>query len=175
MDAAVLEYQEFTKDVSVLGVLKREGERLTIDGEASGGGDFECTRCAEPFERVITAPLHLEFIPPRLESDPEDPNIHVYNAVVAAYVDITQDVRDALALAIPMKHLCRPDCKGLCPVCGKDLNCGTCDHTSEPETALQWAALKSLSERLRADESKGVAWPPSNGGQLDKPNPLANN
>ncbi len=166
-NAEALNYPAFHKTVDIVGKLNREGEHLLLEAVAAAEGEFECTRCAEPFRRTIKAPLHVEFVPPRLESDPQDPNIHVYDPLGASHVDIADDVRDALALAIPMKHLCRPDCKGLCPVCGKDRNLEECDHAESHEVAPQWAALKSLSERLRADENKGVA--------IDKPNPLARN
>ena len=158
-DAALLDFPEFAGKVKVDGILKRDGERLSIKGVASSKGNFECSRCAEPFDQTIKAPLELEFVPPRLERDPEDPDIHVFEPLVDPYIDITQDVRDALALSIPMRHLCRPDCKGLCPVCGMDLNRGNCGHRAELENEVavtpQWSALKGLQERLRAEETNG--------------------
>jgi len=55
--------------------------------------------------------------------------------------------RDAIALALPDKILCRLDCAGLCPVCGKDLNKEP--HTHEEElTDSRWSALESLREKL---------------------------
>lgn len=58
-------------------------------------------------------------------------------------IDIAKDVRDALLLAVPMKALCEPDCKGLCPVCGVNLNRETCHH--EPEKIdPRWEKLKDL-------------------------------
>jgi uncharacterized protein len=55
--------------------------------------------------------------------------------------------RDAIALALPDKILCRLDCAGLCPVCGKDLNKEP--HTHEEETAdPRWAALETLRKQL---------------------------
>ena len=55
--------------------------------------------------------------------------------------------RDAIALALPDKILCRLDCAGLCPVCGKDLNKEP--HTHEGElTDSRWSALESLREKL---------------------------
>ena len=51
--------------------------------------------------------------------------------------------RDALALALPDKNLCRPDCAGLCPVCGKDLNDEPHVH-EETVTSSRWAALEAL-------------------------------
>ncbi len=161
-DAKLLDYHEFEGKVRVDGTLTRSGERIAVRAFASSKGNFECTRCADPFEREIKAEMELEFVPPRLERDPEDPNIHVFEPLTTPYIDITQDVRDALALSIPMRHLCRPNCKGLCLVCGADLNRGTCPHQSgvtEPEESSegtqQWSALKGLQERLRAEEENG--------------------
>ena len=62
-------------------------------------------------------------------------------------LDISGWARDAVALALPDKILCRPDCAGLCPVCGKDLN--EEPHTHEEETAdPRWDALEALRDRL---------------------------
>jgi len=54
---------------------------------------------------------------------------------------------DAVALELPDKILCRPDCAGLCPVCGKNLNDEPHDH-GEPEPDSRWAALAELKEKL---------------------------
>jgi uncharacterized protein len=62
-------------------------------------------------------------------------------------LDIAAWARDAVALALPDKILCRPDCAGLCAVCGRDLNVEP--HTHEDEaTDSRWAALEALRERL---------------------------
>ena len=55
--------------------------------------------------------------------------------------------RDAIALALPDKILCRIDCAGLCPVCGKNLNLEPHAHDEE-STDSRWAALESLREQL---------------------------
>ena len=55
--------------------------------------------------------------------------------------------RDALVLALPDKILCRPDCAGLCPECGKDLNLEWHTH-DEVEADPRWAALSELREKL---------------------------
>jgi uncharacterized protein len=62
-------------------------------------------------------------------------------------LDIAAWARDAVALALPDKILCRSDCAGLCAVCGRDLNVEP--HTHEDEaTDSRWAALEELRERL---------------------------
>jgi uncharacterized protein len=62
-------------------------------------------------------------------------------------LDLTTWARDAIALELPDKILCRPDCAGLCPVCGKNLNDEPHDH-GEPEPDSRWAALAELREKL---------------------------
>lgn len=62
-------------------------------------------------------------------------------------LDLAAWSRDAVALALPEKILCRVDCAGLCPVCGKDLN--EEPHAHEEETSdSRWAALEALREQL---------------------------
>jgi uncharacterized protein len=62
-------------------------------------------------------------------------------------LDLSAWSRDAIALALPDKILCRPDCAGLCPVCGRDLNREPHEH-EEAEADPRWAALAKLRERL---------------------------
>jgi uncharacterized protein len=62
-------------------------------------------------------------------------------------LDLSTWARDAVALELPDKILCRPDCAGLCPVCGKNLNDEPHDH-GEPEPDSRWAALADLKNRL---------------------------
>ena len=54
---------------------------------------------------------------------------------------------EQLQLNVPMKPLCRPDCQGLCPICGADRNAGACS-CSEQATDPRWAALAALKSRL---------------------------
>jgi uncharacterized protein len=62
-------------------------------------------------------------------------------------VDLSTWARDAVALALPDKILCRQDCAGLCPVCGKDLNAEPHEH-EEDAGDPRWAALENLREQL---------------------------
>ena len=67
--------------------------------------------------------------------------------VVDDRLELSEWARDALVLALPDKILCRPDCAGLCPVCGRDLNREPHEHVEEA-TDPRWAALADLRERL---------------------------
>jgi uncharacterized protein len=62
-------------------------------------------------------------------------------------LDLSAWARDAVALALPLQILCRPDCAGLCPVCGKDLNADPHTHDEEKSDS-RWAALAELRDRL---------------------------
>jgi hypothetical protein len=58
-------------------------------------------------------------------------------------IDLSDDARQTVLLALPLKHLCREDCRGLCPQFGRNLNEGTCDCR---ETRLdgRWDKLKEF-------------------------------
>ena len=62
-------------------------------------------------------------------------------------LDLSAWARDALALGLPAQILCRPDCAGLCPVCGKDLNVEPHEHEEE-RADDRWAALQALKDKL---------------------------
>jgi DUF177 domain-containing protein len=62
-------------------------------------------------------------------------------------LDLSGWARDAIALALPDKILCRTDCAGLCAVCGKNLNDEPHTHDDEPSDS-RWAALEALREKL---------------------------
>jgi uncharacterized protein len=100
-----------------------------------------CYRCLEDAvldlpisarEYQATAPESDEMRTPYLEDD---------------NLDLSAWARDALALELPNKILCRPDCAGLCPVCGKDLNAEPHEH-DEPKADSRWSALAELRDRL---------------------------
>ncbi len=139
----------------ITGTVTRRVDRLIFDLHLAAEGRFDCTRCLEPFERDIETDLHTEFNPPFL-GQIDDGTAHTYDPTAKPYVDIYEDVRDAVFLAIPMKMLCKDDCKGLCPGCGHDLNKEACTCAKNEEIG-PWSALKAVSERLRADESEHSA------------------
>jgi uncharacterized protein len=62
-------------------------------------------------------------------------------------LDLSAWARDALVLELPDKILCRPDCAGLCPVCGRDLNVEPHVHDEEVSDS-RWAALSELKDKL---------------------------
>ena len=101
-----------------------------------------CYRCLD--DAVLEVPIaarEYQATNPEGSDELRTPYLNDGNLDVGAWS------RDAIALALPDKILCRLDCAGLCPVCGKDLNKEP--HTHEEElTDSRWSALESLREKL---------------------------
>jgi uncharacterized protein len=101
-----------------------------------------CFRCLE--DAVLELPVSgREY----QAANPEGSDELRTQYVIDDKLDLVAWSRDAIALALPDKILCRADCAGLCPVCGKNLNDEP--HTHEEEsTDSRWAALEALREQL---------------------------
>jgi len=135
--------------------------QVDVDLEAlSGGGVMvsgtvrfswraECRRCLSPAAGTGTASVRELFV---VDGDPE-----TTYSMTPDVLDLEPLARDAVLLELPLAPVCRPDCKGLCPTCGQDLNLSGCD-CSEGERDPRWRALDVL---LRPDG--GV----TGGGQQD--------
>jgi uncharacterized protein len=141
----------------VLGGQRYEATPATIPVElqlsqASGATVFEmrlqvhlsgaCMRClgfAEVERSVRTREFH-DF------DSPASDELHS-DYVVDHHLQLSAWVRDAIALELPEQILCREDCAGLCPVCGKDLNDEPHEHL-ERDPDPRWAALEGLKENL---------------------------
>jgi uncharacterized protein len=81
-----------------------------------------------------------ETAPDVLTIDREEPE----TSAIANYVlDVSELVRQQLAVNLPMAQLCREDCRGICPECGQNLNLGPCGCAKQPADA-RWSALASL-------------------------------
>lgn len=99
--------------------------------------DGPCMRCLEPAGPEIAVDAREVSVPgggDELQSPYLDD---------AADLDLAAWARDALVLAVPDQVLCRPDCAGLCAICGENLNAQP-DHAHEPEPDPRWAALRDL-------------------------------
>jgi uncharacterized protein len=101
-----------------------------------------CFRCLTDTE--ITTPIRgREY----QASNPGDDEELTTPYLVDGRLDLSSWARDAVVLALPAKILCRADCAGLCPVCGKDLNVEPHEHERD-EQDPRWAALAELKDRL---------------------------
>ena len=112
----------------------------------------ECRRCLRPLSGELRCEVR-EMYRPRPAGEPEDADDETY-PLEGEQLDLRPLVRDALLLELPIAPLCRDDCRGLCALCGADLNEGPCecpDNGGDP----RWSALDAL--RDLPGETGGVA------------------
>jgi uncharacterized protein len=112
-----------------------EGYALRLRFAATLEG--QCMRCLEPAAPTFNVDAREVSQPGETE---ELSSPYVQDGVL----DLSAWSRDALALTIPATILCRPDCAGLCPVCGADLNATGPDHEHEREPDPRWQKLSEL-------------------------------
>jgi uncharacterized protein len=116
-----------------------QGILLQVDFKASIS--LECVRCLTSFEQSLNTNFtELYAFSQRYVTDsglimPE-----------TGIIDLTPVLREYFLLEIPISPLCRPDCKGLCPICGNNLNESTCNH-EEDSGDPRLASLKLLLDK----------------------------
>lgn len=117
-------------------------EGVLVTGRVEASAAFACARCLNESRERVAFDLCELFVTPARELPAEE----AYR-LTGTDMDLEPMLRDAVALALPLRPLCRVDCLGLCPTCGWDLNKGPCDCRDE-QLDPRWAALSGLRERL---------------------------
>lgn len=108
------------------------GDGVLVRVRAKGLVTLQCSRCLEEFQAPVELVAEQEFTESALVGDDdEDEGDDSLPLPADGLIDLSAIVREAFFLWLPMKPLCRPDCRGLCPVCGKNLNEGTCGCSTE--------------------------------------------
>ena len=97
----------------------------------------DCARCGAPIGKTVEEAFSHILIT-HSENEAQD----LYIVVDDLHFDLDALVAEDLFLSMPPRYLCRPDCKGLCPLCGADLNAGDCG--CKPAADPRWDALKAL-------------------------------
>jgi len=142
LDEAIKPLGLLTGHVNLLrtdaGILVRGWVRVEVE--------LLCSCCLTPFAWPLEVVLEDEFRPSVLigvtkvaRDEIVDPALRIDEHHV---LDLRELIRQQLLLALPMHPLCRPDCAGLCPQCGQDLNEGPCECIKEPDP--RWAILQDL-------------------------------
>jgi uncharacterized protein len=137
-------------DASVRGGATRKGEQVRLRGEIKTEVELLCDRCAAPERKPLAVEFDTSFIPQEVEAvKAENVELAKEDLIVSAYegdaVDLDELVREQILLALPSRHLCREDCKGLCQKCGADLNAGDCS-CERGGVDPRWAALADLKK-----------------------------
>ncbi len=109
--------------------------------------ELPCGRCLEPFTTPVDQTFDLRYQPHTENTGEGEREIEEDDLTTAFYendeIDLGHLMQEQFLLALPMKPLCGVDCKGLCAMCGTNLNTGSCDCKREWEDP-RLAALKTL-------------------------------
>jgi uncharacterized protein len=112
--------------------------------------EVPCSRCVEPMAIPVDTSFDLRYQPHSANTGEGEKEIEEDDLTTAFYendeIDLEQLMREQFYLALPMKPLCTPGCKGLCATCGTNLNRGTCDCRQEWHDP-RLAALKELRSK----------------------------
>mgnify|MGYP003549692792 FL=1 len=131
-------FYPFVSPVSVKGMVKNNYEYAQLNAEVSFDFSIPCDRCTRQINKCYNYTFsHVLVL--SLENEDDGNFIQVTNYKL----DLDELTRADILLELPTKYLCSEDCKGLCPVCGKNLNDGTCNcdlHQIDPRLE----ALKKL-------------------------------
>ena len=117
--------------------------RAKIEGRVEFIFDADCDRCLKPVRQKMQLSFVREVWAPDAATDPsayeEQPFVEGFQ------LNVEDLLLSEIVTSWPMKILCKPDCKGICPTCGRDLNTGTCDcDTFVPDPRM--AAIKDIFE-----------------------------
>ena len=126
-----------TSDVEVNGYVKNSTGIVSVSAEAVFIVSTQCAKCAKDIRKRLRVPVK-HFLIDRLNDEDNDDFIVVENLSL----DLDELVLEDIYLSLPTRFLCKDDCKGLCPFCGKDLNDEQCDCKKPVDPRL--AALQQL-------------------------------
>jgi uncharacterized metal-binding protein YceD (DUF177 family) len=128
------------RGLGLVGRIEKMGEDYLLRASLSGEIQSTCARCLEPANVPVNVPLAVTFVSTEADKtdDDEDPDVI---ALKGGEIDVGEEVRDEILLALPINPLCKESCRGLCPVCGGNLNLTACGCKSATAPAGAFAAL----------------------------------
>ncbi|MCJ7680144.1 MAG: DUF177 domain-containing protein [Candidatus Aminicenantes bacterium] len=118
----------FLKSVQAELYVKKIGEEVFVKGHISTLLSFVCDRCLSQYEFPVDSDFDLFYFPEELDEtkdqlDSDDMNMYYYQE---RQIDLRELALEQLNLTFPYKTICRQDCQGICPVCGKIVREGLC-------------------------------------------------
>jgi len=136
--------------VSLAFDILKDKRHFQLTGTVTTMLELPCSRCLEPFTMPVDQTFDLRYQPHAQNTGEGEREIEEDDLTTAFYendeIDLGQLMREQFYLALPMKPLCADDCKGLCPLCGKNLNRETCDCNRTWDDP-RMAALRELRHR----------------------------
>jgi uncharacterized protein len=126
---------------------------IRLKGRYSGTFQVPCARCVEPVQVPLAADFDLIFRPLGADAGTAERSISAHETEIGYYQEdslLLEDVlREQVLLSLPVRTLCKTDCKGLCPRCGKNRNLEACSCEEGPSDP-RWEALAELRSRIKS-------------------------
>src|SRR5687768_7400537 len=150
-----------TAPVDLRMVIHKDQDRFRLVGSVKTELELACSRCLEPYVLPVDREFDLRFLPagaaaPETDGDDEEIEVEDDDVSLTFYrdeqIDLNELLREQFYLALPMKPLCLPDCKGICPQCGTNRNTAPCDCSPQWEDP-RLAGLKTLLEKRKHDDA----------------------
>ncbi|MEI7811955.1 MAG: DUF177 domain-containing protein [Ignavibacteria bacterium] len=136
----------FNGEVKLKVRMDKSHSQIVLNCDLDSKADLICDRCGEEFSAELNNKFRLVYL---FGQDPgNDSSTDLY--YIEPEIDkikLDEDVKDYAVLSMPMKNLCREDCKGICPDCGKNLNNYECNCIKD-DFNPQWAALLKLKNKI---------------------------
>lgn len=128
---------------------------IRLRGRFAANFELLCARCLEPIKHHAEEHFDLIFRPAGTDAQQGERSISEAETEIGYYEDsglVLEDaVREQVLLSLPDRSLCQPDCKGLCPSCGGNLNEVACS-CGEAKVDPRWSALQNLAATVKAAE-----------------------
>jgi uncharacterized protein len=125
---------------------------IRLEGEFSTSLELVCARCLEPVIEKVGRRFDLLYRPQGADAGKEEMSVTAAEAEVSYYQGegllLEEVIREQVLLAVPLKAICREDCKGMCPYCGKNLNLEQCSCSGAVEDP-RWSSLKDLRSKMQ--------------------------
>lgn len=143
----------------VVARVEKSGSRVSVKGTVTARMELQCSRCLREFEREVSMPVDLVYRPVE-ELAGESPELAMEEMDTGFYeadeLDTGAMTAEQLLLSVPMKVLCSDACKGICPVCGRDLNVEgcVCPDGGAREAEERKGNIKIKTSGERKDENK---------------------
>ena len=131
-----------SKPVLAYGKVRNTAGVLELTGELTTTLHGVCDRCASEFTRAVQIPIHAVLVSEEELGQAEDEWVF---GIHDGCADLTDIITTAFVLNMDSQLLCRPDCKGVCFRCGKNLNEGPCGCRKEPDS--RFAVLQQLLDK----------------------------
>ena len=131
------------KGLALRGRIEKMGDDYLLRAELRGELAATCARCLEPAVVAVNTPLALTFVSTEANKtgDDEDPDVIAF---LGGEIDVGDEIRDEILLAMPINPLCRETCRGLCTVCGVNRNVTACTCKTDKASVGAFSALGKL-------------------------------